>query len=179
MENVKKILNNNSPFLILLVGTPLSGKSTFIETHIKKLKIDNINIISRDDIIQEVTKCSNYDEAWEIMLSNPTIEKSIHTELVNRLIKISDNKENCVIDMTNLTIKGRNKHLAKFHKHYKIAILFDFIDDIEYKLRESNRNLNTNKTISLSVMNRMRDSYEEVTLDEDLDLIINLKDLIL
>ena len=57
------IKNFKTPFVIILVGVPLSGKSTLI----KSLLIENsdISIISRDDILMSLYDGNDYNLAWK------------------------------------------------------------------------------------------------------------------
>ena len=74
LDSIQTYLQNiKTPFCVILVGTPLSGKDTFLS----KLGIDNIEVISRDQIILELCPDMNYNQAW----------KSVNQKLVDKALK--------------------------------------------------------------------------------------------
>ena len=170
MKEFKSILEVNQPYVILLIGLPLSGKSTFYNKHLSNM--NNI-LISRDEIILSEFGSRNYDLAYDVLGESKLIDKKLKSEL----LRLSKEKRNVVIDMTNLTIKGRWNHIAKFPKHFKCAVIFDELSDGEYIKRNDIRQKKENKTISMDVINHMRESYVMVKLDEGFDYIINSKEI--
>ena len=48
------------PFVIILIGPPLSGKSTWIRNN-----FPTTDVISRDEIVMEVYGSRNYDDAFK------------------------------------------------------------------------------------------------------------------
>ena len=52
--------NLKEPFVIVLIGPPMSGKTTWI-----KQNFPTTNVISRDDIVMEVYGSKNYTEAFK------------------------------------------------------------------------------------------------------------------
>jgi len=170
-EKLKNILNGDKPYLLMLVGTPLSGKSTFINS------LDNTNhtVVSRDEILTEVAQCSDYNKAWKIIADMEKGDDIVDKKLKAVLVELGKNKKNTIIDMTNLKKKGRCKHLAKFPKHIKVAIKFEFLTMDEYTARNTKRNELDNKYIPLEVIQEMISTYEEVEMEEGFDLIITLE----
>jgi hypothetical protein len=78
--------------------------------------------------------------------------------------------------MTNLTKRGRNRHLSKFPNsdYEKIAIVFPKLDITEYINRNLKRKNEENKFIPLNVIQSMIDNWEDVTSDEGFDSIVKL-----
>lgn len=175
VERLKKILDEKQPYVVLLVGTPLTGKSTLLEKYFSNEKY---NLISRDEILMEIAGTRNYNEAWNILGKvKGDGQKLVDKKLKKDLLEFSKNKENVIIDMTNLTPKGRKKHLSKFPKHFKAAIVFEFLSEDEYIARNSKREKEEGKAIGLKIIERMKQSYVEITDDEDFDLVVQVKDL--
>jgi predicted kinase len=101
--------NLKTPQMTVLVGLPRSGKTTFS----KKLKG---TIISRDALIEE-SNGTNYNEKWK-NVDQEEIDKKLMQNFQNAL----RNKENIIIDMTNLSKKTRRKWLQ--NDYYKVAYVF-------------------------------------------------------
>jgi predicted kinase len=153
--------------VILLVGPPLSGKDTYLRTGI----YDHYTKISRDDIVMSLSDSEDYKEAFT------KVDQSMVDRILNdKIIYAVSNNENVIINMTNLTQKGRRKHLMKFPalKYEKIAIVFPKLDIEEYLTRNSKRQEEENKFIPPSVIKDMIDRWEDVTYDEGFDKIIKL-----
>lgn len=153
--------------VIMLIGPPLSGKDTYIN----KNDFSQYVIISRDDILMSLHENNNYEEAFKNVNQKEVdriLNRNIQTEISQR--------SNVIINMTNLTKKSRNKHLCKFPSNIykKIAIVFPKLDIMEYGERNTNRQIKENKSIPLSVMISMIQSWEEVDIDEGFDEIIKL-----
>ena len=168
LDNIQTYLQTiKSPFCVVLVGPPLSGKDTFIS----KLNLSNVSVISRDEIVLDLCPGMNYNEAW----------KSVDQKLVDRTLKsrllqsISDNK-NVIINLTNLRRKNRKSFLLKFGNDYKkVAIIFPILTSDEYFKRNTVRNENEGKFISMKVINEMIDGYEAIDETENFDKVINFK----
>lgn len=153
------------PFVILLVGPPMSGKTTWINTN-----FPDIDVISRDEILMEVYGSKDYTEAFRNV-----DQKLVDKTLKERFEEYSKEGRDTIIDMTNLTPKTRKKNLSYFGKEYtKIAVAFPILSDKEYQRRNDYRQEVENKYIPQSVMKSMISSYIVPTLDEGLDEIIIL-----
>lgn len=174
MERFKEILDGKQPYIVLLVGTPLVGKSTLLN---KYFSDEKYTLISRDEILMEVAGTRDYNEAWNILSAKKDGQKPVDKKLKYRLLELAKAGENVIVDMTNLTMKGRRKHLAKFPKHFKSAIVFDFLTTEEYIARNEKRESEENKAMTMKTIERMKASYEEITDEEGFDLVVKVKDL--
>ena len=153
------------PFVILLIGVPLSGKTTFIRKN-----YPNTKVISRDDLVMEVYGSDDYNTAFK-----EVDQKEVDLLLDLRLKEVNTNKENVIVDMTNMTVIRRAKTLNYFSdNYYKVAIIFKVLEMEEYERRNNERNIKENKWIPLFVIENMLNSYQEPTLDEGFDKIIKL-----
>lgn len=152
----------NRPFVILLVGVPLSGKSTWIRNNHPTTRI-----VSRDELVMEVYGSDDYNTAFK-----EVNQKDVDRLLDLRLKEVNSNKENVIVDMTNMVVSRRVKTLRYFSDdYYKEVIVFPVLDSDEYKRRNNERNVNENKWIPPFVISSMLNSYQEPTLDEGFDKI--------
>jgi predicted kinase len=158
-------MNLKEPFVILLVGPTLSGKSTWIRNN-----YPNVNVISRDEIVMEVAGTRDYNKAFETV-----DQKMVDKVLAERLTESNSNKTSTIVDMTNMTVKRRAQTLRYFDDtFYKVAVIFPILSDDEYQKRNIDRNAKENKWIPPSVIKSMIDSYQEPTTVEGFDNIISL-----
>lgn len=153
------------PFIILLVGPTLSGKSTWIRNN-----YPNVDVISRDEIVMEVAGTRDYNKAFD------TVDhKVVDKVLIERLTEANTNKTSTTVDMTNMTLKRRRQTLQYFDDgFYKVAVVFPLLSDEEYQRRNIDRNAKENKWIPPSVIKSMIDSYQEPTTSEGFNNIIFL-----
>jgi len=158
-------MNLKEPFVILLVGPTLSGKSTWIRNN-----YPNVNVISRDEIVMEVAGTRDYNKAFD------TVDhKLVDKVLAERLTESNSTKISTIIDMTNMTVKRRTQTLRYFDdSFYKVAVIFPILSDDEYQKRNIDRNAKENKWIPPTVIKSMIDSYQEPTTVEGFDNIISL-----
>ena len=155
------------PKVILLIGPPLSGKDTYL----KSKDFSDFTMISRDDILMSLHDTNDYSEAFH------KVDHKLVDRLLNQKIQdCIDNKKNVIINMTNLTKRGRNRHLSKFPNsdYEKIAVVFPKLDIAEYINRNLKRKNEENKFIPLNVIESMISNWEDVTSDEGFDQIIKL-----
>lgn len=153
------------PFVILLVGPTLSGKSTWIRNN-----YPNVNVISRDEIVMEVAGTRDYNKAFD-MVDHKVVDKV----LAERLTESNSNKTSTIVDMTNMTVKRRAQTLRYFdNSFYKVAVIFPILSDDEYQKRNIDRNAKENKWIPPNVIKSMIDSFQTPTPVEGFDNIILL-----
>jgi predicted kinase len=153
------------PFVILLVGPTLSGKSTWIRNN-----YPNVNVISRDEIVMEVAGTRDYNKAFD------TVDhKLVDKVLIERLTEANSTNTSTIVDMTNMTVKRRRQTLQYFDDIFcKVAVVFPILSDEEYQKRNIDRNAKENKWIPPSVIKSMIDSYQEPTTSEGFNNIIFL-----
>ena len=167
-----KKLNLNTlkqPFVILMVGPPLVGKSTALKEWIATFKGD-VTIISRDAIMLEQHGNDNYSEAF-----NTVNQGAVNRELRQSIENAANNMENTIIDMTNLSSKKRRQTLANFSNDFsKIAVIFPVPKLEELLERNKNRFEKENKHIPERVIISMMNSFNPIKDDEGVNKIISL-----
>jgi len=159
MKNIKE------PFVMMLIGPTLSGKSTYIRNN-----YPNTQVISRDEIVMEVFGSRDYNLAFK-----EVDQKEVDRVLAARLKEANDLKTSVIIDMTNMTVKRRMATLRNFGKDFsRVAVVFPILSDEEYTRRNIDRNAKENKWIPPFVIKSMIDSYQEPTLEEGYNTTIIL-----
>lgn len=159
LKNLKK------PFVIILVGPPLSGKSTWIRNN-----FPDTTVISRDEILMEVYGSRNYDEAF-----NNVDQKEVDRVLRERMVDVNKNKVNVIIDMTHMTSKRRKQNLEYFDSdYYKLCVIFPLLSDDEYERRNLKRMKEENKNLPIHIVKRMISQYQPIRKDEGFNKVISL-----
>ena len=159
------IKNLKEPLVIILIGPPLSGKTTWI-----KKNFPDVDVISRDSILMEVYGSDNYDEAFK-NVDQKRVDRVLH----DRLVSANRDMKNVIIDMTHMTSKRRKHNLDYFDDDYfKLAVIFPILSDEEYELRNNKRSIEENKYIPIGVIKRMISSYQPINPDEGFDKVTSL-----
>lgn len=141
--------------VIVLVGLPASGKSTYV----KEFKSINKGafVVSRDSLITSQFPEEDYNEAWE-NVDHDKINQDLQV-----LFKDSKKEELVVVDMTHMSKKSRRKSLSHFDSSYKKKAVV-FLTDLETNmLRNSQR---CGKVIDKEVIDKMMRSFYPPTLEE-------------
>jgi predicted kinase len=160
-------ITETQPEMVMLVGLPGSGKSTYI-AQLKKHK--NYVVISTDDILEQIAKDSgiSYSDAFNSYYKESEKKMFIH------LRQAINKKQNIIIDQTNMTVGSRSRKLGLVPNSYtKIAVVFS-VDSAELQRRLDNREKETGKRIPSSVIKSMREAYQEPTKSEGFAEIIKV-----
>ena len=152
----------NQPTLIMLCGSPCSGKSTYVQ---KLLLEGDYVVLSTDNYIERMaTKLkSTYSEIFEEYIDAASHELELELKEA-----IRENKS-IIFDQTNLTPKARKRKLSKIPSYYtKYAVWFD--EPLQVVLdRNENR---PGKYIPKSVLRRMHSQFVRPTLEEGFDYVV-------
>ena len=156
------------PFIILLIGPPLSGKSTWIKNNFGDR--EDVTVISRDQIVLDVYGSDNYDEAF-----NKVNQKEVDRVLHQKMVDANKLGTNVIIDMTNMTSKRRTHNLSFFDKdYYRLAVIFPILSDDEYDKRNIKRSAEENKNLPMHIIKRMISQYQPISKEEGFNKVISL-----
>lgn len=156
----------NKNYLIVLVGLPGTGKSTF-RARLQKDDGLEFETISSDDYIETRAKAlgKTYSEVFSETIgdANDAVEfQAKHYKNYSR---------NVVWDQTNLTAKKRKKILDKFPDYVKIAVHFELMNTYEWLKRLYKRAGEEGKYIPFHVLESMHRSFEMPGYDEGFDYV--------
>lgn len=148
-------IENKKPVLVVNIGLPCSGKSTYTQKHYK-----NFTIISRDDIIEKFAaqEGMTYSEYFKFLDAEG--HKKIDAIFDEKFLKALQSNKNIVIDKTNLSKKSRNILLSRsklIKNYYKIANVF--LVPMNTLLKRNEERKKTGKDISLEVFEKMQKSF--------------------
>lgn len=158
-------MSNTQPFMMMMVGVPYSGKSTFIANQFFS---DDVVVLGIDKYIMRVSEQLGvpYDEL--INEHYQDAEKSMYREL-NAAIQ---NNQSVVWDQTNLTKRVRAKKLAKIPNHYnKICVFFNPPSNEILKSRYETR---TSHKVPLYVVEGMAGSFEIPSIEEGFNYVAEI-----
>jgi predicted kinase len=159
------IKNLKEPFVIILIGPPLSGKSTWIREN-----FPTTAVISRDEIVMEVYGSRNYTEAFKSV-----DQKEVDKVLAQRFLDANKEKKNVIVDMTHMVSKRRKQNLNYFtDDYYKLGVIFPILSDDEYVRRNQKRIEQENKDLPMGIVKSMISSYQPITSDEGFNKVISL-----
>lgn len=157
--------NIKEPFVIILIGPPLSGKSTWIREN-----FPDTHVICRDEILMDVYGSRNYTEAFN-KVNQKEVDKVLHQSLVDA----NKEKKNVIVDMTHMGSKRRKQNLNYFTKdYYKLGVIFPILSDEEYVRRNQKRIDEENKNIPMSVIKGMISTYQTISPQEGFNKVISL-----
>ena len=159
------IKNLKEPFVIILIGPPLSGKTTWIREN-----FPTTEVISRDEIVMEVYGSRNYTEAFKSV-----DQKEVDKVLTQKFLDANKEKKNVIVDMTHMASKRRKQNLNYFtDDYYKLAVIFPILSDEEYEKRNQKRIEEENKDLPMGIVKSMISSYQPITSDEGFNKVISL-----
>lgn len=156
---------SENPKLIMLVGVPGSGKSTWRE---KNAGSDMV-ILSSDDILEEYANKEDitYSESFN------KYAKKANKEMFERANKAFKQGKSVIWDQTNLTPKSRKSKLKNVPDYYeKVAVVFDTPNEKILKDRlNSEERIQTGKFIPDHVLRNMINNITSPSKEEGFDKI--------
>lgn len=128
----------------ILIGISGAGKSTYVIEKINENS--NLRVVSKDNIRKSLIK--NYDSnknLWD-QYSFKDNEHSINSLFDIQLREAAKNKQNIIIDNTNLS-KSKNERLERLLKNYGYVeidyVNFNLTDNINFYLENNQNRINT------------------------------------
>ena len=145
-----------TPLLVVLVGLPGTGKTTFRKALREKVG-PRFFEISSDDYIDVAARLAGktYSEVFQDVVG--TANSAIETEAK----AYKDLNLHVIWDQTNLTVKKRKKILDKFKDYDKICVYFPIPND--WKARLDGRE---GKHIPSNILASMQDVFEMPDVSE-------------
>lgn len=140
-----------NPQLLILVGPPGSGKSTFAKYHLRTE--ENWFRVNRDDLRLMQFSQENLSEDEEALLTK-MVDSSI--------ISLLNNKVNVVVDATHTRIEFLNQYISKFNHLADISFKLFEVEAEELKQRVIQRHQETGKFIPPNVLKRFIEQYENI-----------------
>ena len=172
---------STKPIIMILVGLPGSGKSTFVNTLLEgdldcskdpyyaaAGHVKDYVVLSSDNLIEAYAKSigKTYNEVFKEAI------KDCEAKLKLMFQDAVKEKRNIIIDQTNMTVSKRTYILSKVPEGYhKIVVHFTAGLDI-VKERLQKRERETGKHIPWHVMEHMYNRMEKPTLEEGFDEIL-------
>lgn len=168
------------PIMIMMVGLPASGKSTWVKSFlsnslkdIRRNETKEFKIISTDDIIEEMAKLEGVLDNNGNVDYNKAYYKFngfSNKEMKRRLSDAISNRNNFIWDQTNMSEKIRRKRLKRVDEYYKISVIFS-ISDEELKRRSMVRLQETGKSIPDHIIESFASIYERPSKTEGFDFV--------
>jgi heterogeneous nuclear ribonucleoprotein U-like protein 1 len=166
MEKLNENLKN-VPEILVLIGVPGSGKSTWAEKHVM-VTGKQYDVVSSDAVLEQIAseKGLKYSDVHKDYIGLATAKaKQTFREAIAA-------ERNIIFDQTNVSKKKRRGILQQLPKTYrKIAVVFNTEDNV-VKQRLIERAERTGKHIPDFVMKDMNGRWETPTRDEGFDEII-------
>jgi len=157
-----------NPTITYLIGPPASGKSTYRYKYAK-----NEVIISRDDIRDELRE--KIGISYEDTFYYTDFDKNVNSILQNNIYEAIKNRNDMIIDMSNISLSSRRKIMSRIPLLYiRKAVVFR-VDYDELVIRIKKRGEETGKFIPIKILNWMISQYEEPSEEENFSEIKYIK----
>ena len=152
------------PELVMLVGIPCSGKSTYVNKLRDYEYWKDAVVLSTDNYIEEQAKRlgMTYNEVFQDCIDEAT------RQLEMSFVRAKEDGKRIIWDQTNLSIKTRKKKLTKVPSIYKRTVVWFQVDLEEALKRNGTRE---GKFIPESILKRMYHQFEVPTLEEGFDFV--------
>lgn len=154
----------NNPTLLMLIGLPCSGKSTWVKNQ-KILK--DYTIIDTDSYID--TRANDLNLTYNDVFDSEI--KHANHAMNNKIMSAITSDNNIIWDQTNLAGESRVKKLNKIPEHYyKVAVVFDIDQGTIYNRLDARSK--SGKDIPLHVIKNMLSQYSRPQFHEGFDAIM-------
>jgi predicted kinase len=157
------------PEIVMLVGIPCSGKSTYVNKLRDYEYWKDAVVLSTDNYIEEQAKRlgMTYNEVFQDCIDEAT------RQLEMSFVRAKEEGKRIIWDQTNLSIKTRKKKLTKVPSIYKRTAVWFQVDLEEALKRNETRE---GKFIPESILKRMYHQFEVPTLEEGFDFVSCVND---
>jgi len=157
--------NKKDKEIVILIGLPGSGKSTFYN---KYFKDKNYKLISRDELLieygREKYNTNNYNEIWKKLSQEE--HRMIDGLLIKKFTEYKKKNENIVIDLTNVSMKTRKKWFSGKKYFYR---MFVFLKTINECIENNKKRKNDDKDLDLNVIYKFAKKFQMPLYNEFLN----------
>ncbi|XP_071106702.1 hornerin-like [Haliotis cracherodii] len=159
--------------MIMIVGLPGAGKTTWGLNMYKNHPEKRYNIIGTDTLIEKMRvmglpRKRNYHGRWEVLINKAS-------QCLNKLFTIAGKrKRNYILDQTNVYPSARRKKMRNFNGFYRIAAVLQ-PDDAELLRRSHKRTVEDGKIVPEEAVLEMKANF---TLPEDRDNLFDRIDFV-
>ena len=108
--------------VLMMVGLPSCGKTTWLEKYVKEHPEKKYNILGTNDILVRMKvmglgRKKNYHGRWDALIKQAT-------EMLNEMLKLAKNKNrNYILDQTNVYPNARRRKMNNFRGYHRIAVV--------------------------------------------------------
>jgi putative nucleotidyltransferase with HDIG domain len=151
--------------VVILVGPPNAGKSTFLKTFAQ-----NDLVLCRDEVITSLHPKLSYDEAYR-KTDSKEVDR-LFNDLVQKAAR--EKVEKVYFDLTNMSPKSRRRNLGAFGKEYKTEMVV-FLTSYEDLMSRNKNRSKSGKSIPEKVMISMMQKFLFPLADEADEVKVILK----
>lgn len=152
--------------MVILIGAPGSGKSTFARKLLKQQNLRNNSYISNDKIAKEM---------FGVTTNRGNKDGEIFAEQDKRIAALLDAGEVAIVDATNVKPEARQRLIAIANKYDRPVTAFCFKRDIETLLMQ---NKGRQVEVPEAMVREYEDLMEQVNTehlhDEGIELVIDV-----
>ncbi|XP_046846335.1 heterogeneous nuclear ribonucleoprotein U-like protein 1 isoform X2 [Xenia sp. Carnegie-2017] len=108
--------------VLMMVGLPSSGKTTWINKYVKDNPEKKYNILGTNDVLLKMkvmglSRKRNYHGRWDALIKQAS-------EILNEMLKIAKNKyRNYILDQTNVYSGARHRKISSFINYRRVAVV--------------------------------------------------------
>ena len=146
----------------VLVGPPLSGKSTWIKNNTDNSSV----VISRDQVILDLCPGLDYTKAYKKLHDSPNGPSLISEEFEKRKREAVKSGKDIVFDLTHMSKKARRRSLSSLTKDFKTKAVVFLTPFEELINRNHTRTQEEGKNIPFEVLVGMMKAYTCPLYDE-------------
>lgn len=166
--------------MIMIVGLPGAGKTTWAVNMQKNHPEKRYNIIGTDTLIDKMRvmglpRKRNYHGRWEVLIDKAT-------KCLNKLFTLAARrKRNYILDQTNVYASARRRKMKNFNGFFRIAAVIQ-PDDTELERRSKKRTQEDGKVVPESAVLEMKSNFslpeERDNLFDRIDFVELPKDMV-
>jgi len=162
------------PEVVMLVGLPACGKTTWAQEHAEKHPDARYMVLSTDHILEQMKVSgltrSNYSVRWEQLMPEAS-------EVLNKLIEVaSKRRRNYLWDQTNVYASARRRKLAPFRGFLKRAVVL-VLSSPTLEQRTRAREASEGKVVPEEAVQQMRSNFMPPSTSEGFDEVEFVGDL--